>query len=81
MRLILCDCKPQKKANHTMVAVLSIVGGRSNDPLYEADLSTSSSSGNPGGSASADELAYLHAFVMHSALDMVSSSMWTNNMK
>jgi hypothetical protein len=26
-------------------------------------------------------LAYLHAFVMHSALDMVSSSMWTNNMK
>ena len=59
-----------------MVFVLSIVGGRSNDPLYEADLS-----GSSGNNSSADELAYLYSFVLHSALDMVQSSMWTNSMK
>jgi len=45
-----------------------MIVGRS-DPLYEVDL----------GSNGKDELAYLHQFILHSSLDLVENSMWTNN--
>lgn len=68
-----------------MVFVYAIIG-KSSEPLYELELSPTSSSGSGGhgtvsASASQEELAYLHQFVLHSSLDMVQSSMWSNTSK
>jgi hypothetical protein len=42
--------------------------GRS-DPIYDADF-------GPDLRQSKSELAYLHQFVAHSALDMIEATMW-----
>lgn len=65
--------------------VFMIVGR--NEPLYEADFSSSStgiaassSIGGGGGSSrtsSADESAHLNQFIVHSALDMVERKQWS----
>lgn len=44
-----------------------------NEPIFEVELSKSTSS------EVADELAYLHQFILFSSLDMINSAMWTNN--
>ena len=44
-----------------------------NEPIFEIELSKSTSS------EIVDELAYLHQFVLFSSLDMINSTMWTNN--
>ena len=66
-----------------MVFVFAIVG--KSEPLYELELSPPSvkgtSSGHGGAVVSQEELAYLHQFVLHSSLDMVQSSMWSNQSK
>lgn len=49
------------------MVVFMIVG--KGEPIYEAEL----------GSNGKDELGYLHQFILHSSLDMVDNSMWTNN--
>ena len=43
-----------------------------NEPLYELEIGKSQGDIN-------DELAYLHQFIMFSSLDMINSTMWTNN--
>ena len=58
-----------------MVYVFTIVG--KSEPLFEAELIPPSSSAQSA--ATTDELAYLHQFVLHASLDMVQSSMWSNN--
>jgi len=58
-----------------MVYVFTIVG--KSEPLFEAELIPPSSGSQPA--ATSDELAYLHQFVLHASLDMVQSSMWSNN--
>ena len=58
-----------------MVYVFTIVG--KSEPLFEAELIPPSSGSQPA--ATTDELAYLHQFVLHASLDMVQSSMWSNN--
>ena len=40
-----------------------------NEPIYEAEI----------GAQGADELAYLHQFILHSSLDMIQGAMFTNN--
>ena len=37
------------------------------EPIYEAEIGTTT-----------DELSYLHQFILHSSLDMLSSVMWSN---
>lgn len=39
------------------------------DPVYEAEF----------GSNGKDDLSYLHQFILHSSLDLVENTMWTNN--
>ena len=39
-----------------------------NEPIYEAEMG-----------ASADELSYLHQFILHSSLDMLQSAVWSNS--
>ena len=58
-----------------MVYVFTIVG--KSEPLFEAELIPPTSGSQPA--ATTDELAYLHQFVLHASLDMVQSSMWSNN--
>ena len=48
------------------MVVFMIVG--KNEPLYEADIG-----------AASDELSYLHQFILHSSLDLINTTMWTNN--
>lgn len=48
------------------MVVFMIVG--KTEPLFEADIGA----GN-------DELSYLHQFILHSSLDMLQSTMWTNS--
>ena len=52
------------------MVVFMIVG--KNEPLYEIEFAKTASDGT-------DELAYLHQFILYSSLDMINSSMWTNN--
>ena len=42
------------------------------EPLYEIEFGRT-----PG--ELVDELAYLHQFILYSSLDMINSTMWTNN--
>lgn len=42
------------------------------EPLYEIEFGRT-----PG--ETVDELAYLHQFILYSSLDMINSTMWTNN--
>jgi trafficking protein particle complex subunit 2 len=60
--------------------IFIIVGG--GDPIYEIDL------GNPAGKSGSDssslslvsaERGYLHQFVAHSSIDVIETSMWTND--
>ena len=50
------------------MVVLMIVG--KHQPIYEAEFTTSTGK---------DELAYLHQFIVHAALDMVENVQWTNS--
>jgi hypothetical protein len=51
--------------------VVFIIIGKT-DPLYELEI------GKPL-TESGDDLSYLHQFILFSSLDMVNSTMWTNN--
>jgi hypothetical protein len=48
------------------MVVFMIVG--KSEPLYEADIG-----------AVSDDLSYLHQFILHSSLDMLSTVLWSNS--
>lgn len=48
------------------MVVFMIVG--KSEPLYEADIG-----------AASDDLSYLHQFILHSSLDMLSTVVWSNS--
>lgn len=52
------------------MVVFMIIG--KTEPLFEIEF------GKAVGDV-ADELAYLHQFILYSSLDMTNSAMWTNN--
>jgi hypothetical protein len=52
------------------MVVFLIVG--KNEPLFELEVGKAMTE-------SGDDLAYLHQFILYSSLDMVNSTMWTNN--
>lgn len=43
-----------------------------NEPIFEVEVAKAAGD-------VADELAYLHQFILYSSLDMINSAMWTNN--
>jgi hypothetical protein len=46
--------------------VVFLIMGKT-EPIYEADIGSS-----------ADDLAYLHQFILHASLDMLQNAIWTN---
>mmetsp|Transcript_4626 Transcript_4626/g.5065 ORF Transcript_4626/g.5065 Transcript_4626/m.5065 type:complete len:135 (+) Transcript_4626:76-480(+) len=51
--------------------VVFIIIGKT-EPIYELEIGKALTE-------SGDDLSYLHQFILYSSLDMVNSSMWTNN--